>query len=161
MPEAVKVGLKNRVSCCPICTYIVKNDYSFLNHIIIGHYWSSFSCGKCLEFVASLGQQMKKHFPDCKGPKKVHKKKHSKGKVSGVWSSDKSDHKSKKSKKDKVEKGDKHDAEEKKPCRSPSKSAGTAASQEQAPDTLHHSKCIAVSTSSHKKLKKGDKKSHK
>ena len=52
-PEEVKVGLKNCMSCCPICAYIVKNDYSFLNHIIIGHYWSSFSCGKCLEFAAS------------------------------------------------------------------------------------------------------------
>ena len=47
-PEEVKVGPKNHVSCCPICTYVVKNDYSFLNHIVIRHYWSSFSCGKCL-----------------------------------------------------------------------------------------------------------------
>ena len=114
MPEEVKVGPKNCMSCCPICAYIVKNDYLFLNHIIIGHYWSSFSCGKCLEFAVSLGQQMKKHFPDCKGPKKACKKKCSKDKVSGVRSSDKSDHKSKKSKKDKAEKGDKHDTEEKK-----------------------------------------------
>ena len=84
MPEEVKAGPKNHVSCCPICVYVVKNDYSFLNHIIIGHYWSSFSCGKCLGFVASSGQQMKKHFPKCKGPKKEHKKKCSKGKASGV-----------------------------------------------------------------------------
>ena len=49
--EEVKVGPKNRVSCCPICAYVVKNDYSFLNHIIVGHYWSSFSCRKCLKFV--------------------------------------------------------------------------------------------------------------
>ena len=53
----VKLGLKNHMSCCPICTYIVKNDYSFLNHIVIRHYWSSFSCGKCLEFTASSRQQ--------------------------------------------------------------------------------------------------------
>ena len=63
----------------PDATYVVKNDYSFLNHIIIGNYLSSFSCGKCLEFVASFGQQMKRHFAICDGPKKVHKKKHSKG----------------------------------------------------------------------------------
>ena len=44
-PEEVKVGPKNHMSCCPICVYVVQNDYSFLNHIIVGHYWSSFSCG--------------------------------------------------------------------------------------------------------------------
>ena len=27
-----------------MCMYVIKNDYAFLNHIIIGHYWSSFSC---------------------------------------------------------------------------------------------------------------------
>ena len=47
--EEVKVGPKNHMSCCPICTYVVKNDYSFLNHIIIGYYWSSFSCRKMPE----------------------------------------------------------------------------------------------------------------
>ena len=78
-PEEVKTGLKNRVSCCPICMYVVKNNYAFLNHIIIRHYWSSFSCGKCLEFAASSGQQMKKHFPKYRGPKKVCKKGCSKG----------------------------------------------------------------------------------
>ena len=78
-PEEVKMGQKNRVSCCPICMYVIKNDYAFLNHIIIGHYWSSFSCGKCLEFAASSGQQMKKHFPKCGGPKEACKKAHSKG----------------------------------------------------------------------------------
>ena len=114
MPEEVKVGPKNCMSCCPICTYVVKNDYSFLNHIIIRHYWSSFSCGKCLEFVASSRQQMKKHFPDCKGPKKACKKRCSKGgKASGVWSSQKSGHKSKKGKKDKVDKEDGCGMEEK------------------------------------------------
>ena len=78
-PEEVKVEPKNRMSCCPICTYVVKNDYSFLNHIIIGHYWSSFSCGKCLEFAAFTRQQMKRHIPDCGKPKKWCKKKCSKG----------------------------------------------------------------------------------
>ena len=38
MPDELKMGQKNRVSCCPICAYVVKNDYAFLNHIIIGHY---------------------------------------------------------------------------------------------------------------------------
>ena len=77
--EEAKLGQKNRVSCCPICAYIVKNNYTFLNHIVICHYWSSFSCGKCLEFVASSGQQMKKHFPKCGGLKEVCEKADSKG----------------------------------------------------------------------------------
>ena len=95
---------------------------------------------------------MKKHFPECKDPKKVHKKRCSKGgKMPGVWSSQKSGHKSKKGKKDKADKEDRCGVEEKKPHRSPSKSAGTAASQEQAPDTLHCSRCIAGSTSGHHK----------
>ena len=68
MPDKVKVGSKNHMSCCPMCAYTVKNDYSFLNHIIIRHYWSSYSCAKCLGFAVSLGQQMKQHFPQCKGP---------------------------------------------------------------------------------------------
>ena len=73
-PEEVKVGPKNHMSCCPICTYMVKNDYSFLNHIIVGHYWSRFSCGKCLKFAASNRQQMKRHIADCGKPKKECKK---------------------------------------------------------------------------------------
>ena len=36
--KEVKMGPKNHMSCCPICAYVVKNDYSFLNHIIIRHY---------------------------------------------------------------------------------------------------------------------------
>ena len=58
-PEEVKMGQKNWVSCCPICMYVIKNDCTFLNHIIVGHYWSCFSCGKCLEFSASSRQHMK------------------------------------------------------------------------------------------------------
>ena len=90
MPEEAKMGQNNHVSCCPICVYVVKNDNAFLNHIIIGHYWSSFSCGKCLEFTASSRQQMKKHFPKCSGPKETHKKSCSKGgKSSGPGGNDK------------------------------------------------------------------------
>ena len=163
MPEEVKVGPKNHMSCCPICMYVVKNDYSFLNHIIIGHYWSSFSCGKCLEFVVSSRQEMKKHFHNCKDPKKVHKKRRSKGsKVSEVQNSPISSHKSKKGKKDKADKEDRSGVGEKKPGGSPSKSAGTTASEEQAPGTPHCSRHIAGSTSGHhKKLKKHDKQLHK
>ena len=37
-PEEAKVGVKNRMYCCPICTYMVKNGLTFLNHLIVGHY---------------------------------------------------------------------------------------------------------------------------
>ena len=39
--DKAKLGQKTRVSCYPICTYIVKNDSAFLNHIIISDYWSN------------------------------------------------------------------------------------------------------------------------
>ena len=171
MPDEVKMGQKNHMSCCPICAYIIKNDYTFLNHIIVSHYWSSFSCGKCLEFVASSRQQMKKHFPMCHSPKEACKKLSSKGgKPPGLQGNDKSDCKPKKGKKDKANKADKahkddkHGAEGGKPCRSPFKSSGETASQEQVPGTLHHSKHLAGSMSGdghHKKLKKHGKKSHR
>ena len=161
--EEVKVGQKNRMSCYPICTYVVKDDYWFLNHIIIRHYWSSFSCGKCLEFAASSRQQMKRHFHDCNGSKKACKKKCSKDhKASEVQSSQEYVHKSKKGKKDKADK-EKGAAQKRRSHMDhhPSLSVQTLP-QEQPPDTPHHSKHIAGSTSGHhKKSKKHDKKSHK
>ena len=88
-PEEVKLGPKNCMSCHPICTYIVKNNYLFLNHIVIRHYWSSFSCGKCLVFATSSGQQMRMHFGNCKGPQEeCKKKKCSKCKASKASSGD-------------------------------------------------------------------------
>ena len=53
-PEEAKVGVKNCMYCLPICAYVVKNDLVFLNHIIVGHYWGSFSCRKCLAFMAVM-----------------------------------------------------------------------------------------------------------
>ena len=44
-PEEADVGVWKHMYCCPICTYVVKNDIALLDHIIIGHYWGSFSCG--------------------------------------------------------------------------------------------------------------------
>ena len=160
--EEVKVGPKNHMSCCPICAYVVKNDYSFLNHIIIGHYWSSFSCGKCLKFVVTNGQKMKRHIPDCGKPKKEHKKKCSKGnKAPKVLSSPKSGHKSKKAKKNEADKEGISTAGQKKPHGSPSKSSTATTSQEQAPNTLCHSACKANSTSGHPKKSKKHEKSKK
>ena len=140
--EEAKVGPKNRMSCCPICAYVVKNDYSFLNHIIVGHYWSSFSCGKCLKFVATNGQQMKRHIPGCGKPQKECKKKRStNNKAPEVQSSSKSGHKSKKAKKKKTDKEGIGVVGQKKPCSSPTKSSTVATSQEQAPNTPHRSAC--------------------
>ena len=45
--------------------YVIKNDTALLDHIIIGHYWGSFSCGKCLAFAADTAGQMKRHFILC------------------------------------------------------------------------------------------------
>ena len=163
MPKEVKVGPKNCMSCCPICAYVVKKDYSFLNHIIVWHYWSSVSCRKCLKFAASNRQQMKRHIPDCGKPKKEHKKKPSKGdKVPKAQSSSKSGHNSKKAKKNKVDKEGGSMTGQKKPCGLPSKSSGTvAASQEQAPNTPCRSVCNANSTSGHPKKSKKHGKSQK
>ena len=64
-PEEAKMGIHICVYCCPICTYVIKNDTTLLDHIIIGHYWGSFSCGKCLAFAADTAGQMKRHFVLC------------------------------------------------------------------------------------------------
>ena len=39
------------------------------NHIICGHYDAAYGCGKCLDKVTVLGQQMSYHFKHCKGLK--------------------------------------------------------------------------------------------
>ena len=57
----------------------MKYDSTVLNHIVICNYWSSFACGKCLKFITSSGQQMKKHFLKCHGIKDVHKNTDSQG----------------------------------------------------------------------------------
>ena len=45
-----------KLSFCPFCTYAGGNDLSYLNHIIIVHYNTSYGCGQCLKqaFVSSL-----------------------------------------------------------------------------------------------------------
>ena len=64
--EEAKWGQKPHISCCPICTYIVKIDSTFLNHIVTAHYWCNYACRKCLDVVVTSGQQMKKHFLKCR-----------------------------------------------------------------------------------------------
>ena len=65
-PEEAKMGICICMYCCPICMYVIKNDTALLDHIIIGHYWGSFSCGKCLAFAADTAGQMKRHFILCR-----------------------------------------------------------------------------------------------
>ena len=64
-PEEAERGVQNRVYCCSICAYVGKSNYAFLNHIIVGHYWGSFSCRKCQTFAAATAQQMKRHLMGC------------------------------------------------------------------------------------------------
>ena len=166
-PDEAKLGQKMRISCYPICANIMKNNSVFLNHIVICHYWSSFSCGKCLKFVVSSGQQMKKHFLKCYCIRDAHEKTHLQGsRSSKSRGCGKSSSKPKKNKKDKCDKcGEEGKGD--KPHRSESKSSSKTASQEQVQESLHHSQCIPGSNAegshhkSHKKLMKHGKKSHK
>ena len=64
-PEEAKIGISIRVYCCPICMYVIKNNTAFLDHIIVGHYWSSFSCRKCLAFAVDTAEQMMGHLTHC------------------------------------------------------------------------------------------------
>ena len=72
--DEARVGVRNRVYCCPICAFVAKNNIVFLNHIIVGHYWGSFSCGKCLASVAVTAQEMRRHFAGCGKPQVEHSK---------------------------------------------------------------------------------------
>ena len=65
-PEEANMGICICVYCCPIYTYVIKNDTALLDHIIIGHYLGSFSCGKCLAFATDTVGKMKRHFILCR-----------------------------------------------------------------------------------------------
>ena len=100
------------VSCCPICTYIVKNDSPFLNHIVIMHYSCNYACGRCLDVVVMSGQQMKKHFLKCHGISDAHEKPDLQGSTSDGGQSgskpSKTHHSGDSGSKDKKDKGDQH-----------------------------------------------------
>ena len=54
----LQVDLQNKsvkLSFCPFCAYVGGNDLSYLNHVIIAHYNTSYGCGKCLKqtFISS------------------------------------------------------------------------------------------------------------
>ena len=63
--EEAKIGIRNRVYCCPICAYVVKNCTTPLDHIVVGHYWGSYSCGKCLAFATHTAAGMMAHVVSC------------------------------------------------------------------------------------------------
>ena len=122
----VKMGICNHVYCCPICSYVIKDATAFLDHIVVGHYWGSFSCRRCLAFAATTAKQMRGHLtscgqsqPDCHKVRSTCRKKHR---------GSKSSHKSKEAK----TKEGVNVASWKKPCSSPLGSPGMVMSQEQA-----------------------------
>ena len=64
-PGEAKMGMRHCVFFCPICTYVANNPITFLDHIVVGHYWGSFSCGVCLAFATLTAAEMKAHLCDC------------------------------------------------------------------------------------------------
>ena len=67
LPDETKDRHRPWVSCCPFCAYTVQNDPAYLNHIIGMHYHTSLTCGACLNAIATLGQQLKRHLSECSG----------------------------------------------------------------------------------------------
>ena len=65
MPDEARIGIKNCTYCCPICTYVVNNCTTLLDHIVVGHYWGSYSCGKCLAFATHTAVGMMAHLIGC------------------------------------------------------------------------------------------------
>ena len=60
-----KMGIRHHVFFCPICAYVANNPTTFLDHIVVGHYWGSFSCGVCLAFATLTAEEMKAHLLGC------------------------------------------------------------------------------------------------
>ena len=61
-----------KLSFCPFCQHLGRNDSSYMNHIVCGHYNANYGCSKCLNEVYITGQPLSKHMKTCKGlPKRV------------------------------------------------------------------------------------------
>ena len=73
-PDEAKIGIRNCIYCCPICVYVIQNDTTLLDHIIVGHYWGSFSCGKCLAFATHTAAGMMAHLVSCGKSETEHPK---------------------------------------------------------------------------------------
>ena len=54
-----------KMSFCPFCTYAGANDFSYLNHIIIVHYNTSYGCRKCLKQAFVLSSALHNHKKVC------------------------------------------------------------------------------------------------
>ena len=127
-PGEANVGVQNCVYCCPMCTYVIKNNITLLNHIIVGHYWGSFSCRKCLAFAAATAEWMRRHIAGCGQSQVVRGKAHS-ARHKAHWGY-RSGRKSRKGKK-RTKEGVSAAARKKLHC-SPTRSNPTVTSQEQA-----------------------------
>ena len=68
MPDEARIGIKNCTYCCPICAYVVDNRTTLLDHIVVGDYWGSYSCGQCLTFAAHTAMEMMAHLIGCEQP---------------------------------------------------------------------------------------------
>ena len=54
-----------KMSFCPFCAYVGMNDLSYLNHIIIAHYNTSYGCGKCLKQALVSSSTLHNHKKVC------------------------------------------------------------------------------------------------
>ena len=72
--DEAKMGILNRIYCCPICVYVINNPTTFLDHIVVGHYLGSFSCGVCLAFATHTTAGMMAHVIGCGKSEMEHSK---------------------------------------------------------------------------------------
>ena len=56
-----------KLSFCLFCVYAEENDLSYLNHIIIVHYNTSYGCGKCLKQAFMSSSALHNHKKVCLG----------------------------------------------------------------------------------------------
>ena len=60
-------GKSIKMSFCPFCAYVGANNLSYLNHIIIVHYNTSYGCGKCLKQALMSSSALHNHKKVCLG----------------------------------------------------------------------------------------------
>ena len=66
-PTSGPLGKSVKLSFCPFCTYLWGNNLSYLNHIIIVHYNTSYGCGKCLRQAFMSSSALHNHKKVCLG----------------------------------------------------------------------------------------------
>ena len=68
--RCLQVDLRDKsikMSFCPFCMYTGVNDLSYLNHIIIAHYNTSYGCRKCLKQAFVSSSALHNHKKVCLG----------------------------------------------------------------------------------------------